>query len=178
MNALNLQIEYRKTADLIPYAKNARTHSEAQVAQIAASIKEFGFNNPVAIDADNMILCGHGRLLAAQKLNLEEVPTVCLSHLSETQKKAYILADNKMALNADWDNEMLKLELEELKLDDFDLSLTGFDEDELKELEIEDVNFSASSEDEQGKLDEIEPEWIVCPHCGERFNAKECKSKD
>lgn len=90
---MELQIIYKKTADLLPYARNARTHSDSQVAQLAASIKEFGFNNPVAIDGDGMILCGHGRVMAAQRLGLDEVPTVCLSHLSELQKKAYILAN-------------------------------------------------------------------------------------
>lgn len=90
---MKLKIEYRKVSDLLPYARNARTHSDAQVSQLAASIKEFGFNSPVAIDADGMILCGHGRVMAAQKLHMTEVPTVCLSHLSETQVKAYILAD-------------------------------------------------------------------------------------
>ena len=92
---MKLKIEYRKVSDLLPYARNARTHSDAQVSQPAASIKEFGFNNPVVIDADGMILCGHGRVMAAQKLGLKEVPTVCLSHLSSTQVKAYILADMK-----------------------------------------------------------------------------------
>ena len=130
---IELQIVYRKTSELIPYARNARTHSDLQVAQVAASIKEFGFNNPVAVDGDGMILCGHGRVMAAQKLGLVEVPTVCLGHLSPTQKKAYILADNKLALNAGWDNDMLRLELEELAEKGFDINLTGFDEDFLKE---------------------------------------------
>lgn len=135
---MKLKIEYRKVSDLLPYARNARTHSNAQVSQLAASIKEFGFNNPVAIDADGMILCGHGRVMAAQKLGMTEVPTVCLSHLSPTQVKAYILADNKLALNAGWDNDMLKVELEDLKDSDFDLNLTGFSDDELKDILVED----------------------------------------
>lgn len=135
---MKLKIEYRKVSELLPYARNARTHSDAQVAQLAASIKEFGFNNPVAIDADGMILCGHGRVMAAQKLHMAEVPTVCLSHLSDTQVKAYILADNKLALNAGWDNDMLKVELEDLKDSDFDLNLTGFSDDELKDILVED----------------------------------------
>lgn len=135
---MKLKIEYRKVSDLLPYARNARTHSDEQVSQLAASIKEFGFNNPVAIDADGMILCGHGRVMAAQKLHMAEVPTVCLSHLSETQVKAYILADNKLALNAGWDNDMLKVELEDLKDSDFDLNLTGFSDDELKDILVED----------------------------------------
>ena len=135
---MKLKIEYRKVSDLLPYARNARTHSDAQVSQLAASIKEFGFNNPVAIDADGMILCGHGRVMAAQKLHMTEVPTVCLSHLSDTQVKAYILADNKLALNAGWDNDMLKVELEDLKDSDFDLNLTGFSDEELKDILVED----------------------------------------
>ena len=145
---MELKIEYKDTATLLPYARNARTHSEEQVAQIAASIKEFGFNNPVAVDADNMILCGHGRVMAAQLLKLSKVPTVCLSHLTDTQKKAYILADNKMALNAGWDNDMLKIELEELQGEDFNLDLTGFSSDELDSLfkeavETDEDNFTA-----------------------------------
>lgn len=131
---MELQIIYKKTADLLPYARNARTHSDSQVAQLAASIKEFGFNNPVAIDADGMILCGHGRVMAAQRLGMDQVPTVCLSHLSDIQKKAYILADNKLALNAGWDNDMLKVELEDLKFSDFNLDLVGFSTEELDEI--------------------------------------------
>ena len=115
---------------LIPYAKNARTHSDEQVAQIAGSIKEFGFNNPVLVDKDNSVIAGHGRLMAARKLGYKEVPVVKLEHLTESQRKAYILADNRIALNSGWDTSMLSLELQELK-DDIDLSLLGFDADEL-----------------------------------------------
>lgn len=135
---MKLKIEYRKVSDLLPYVRNARTHSDTQVSQLAASIKEFGFNNPVAVNGEGMILCGHGRVMAAQKLHLTEVPTVCLSHLSDTQVKAYILADNKLALNAGWDDDMLKVELEDLKDSDFDLNLTGFSDDELKDILVED----------------------------------------
>jgi len=149
---VDLKIEMRKVADLLPYARNARTHSEEQIKQIASSIKEFGFNNPVAIDKDNMILCGHGRVLGAQKLGLEEVPCVCLSHLSETQKKAYILADNKIALNSDWDNDLLKLEFEDLKLDDFDLSLTGFDDKEIDKLSVDPFNDDSDEIDYSEKV--------------------------
>lgn len=145
-----LKVTYLPTAELLPYARNARTHSEAQVAQIAASIKEFGFNAPVAIDADKMILCGHGRVMAAQKLGMETVPTVCLSHLTPTQKKAYILADNKLALNAGWDEDVLKIELEELELEDFDLELTGFDEDEIEKL-LRDPEDGAEEDDFDGE---------------------------
>ena len=129
-----LEIVYKNVDDLLPYVNNARTHDEMQINQIASSIKEFGFNSPIAIDNDNMILCGHGRLLGAKKLGLKEVPTVCLSHLTPQEKKAYILADNKIALNSGWDFDLLKLEFEELKSVDFDLSLTGFSENEINDL--------------------------------------------
>ena len=125
------KIEYIKTDALIPYARNSRTHSEQQVAQIAASIREFGFTNPVLVDADNGIIAGHGRVMAAQKLGRDEVPCLRLDHLTEAQKRAYVIADNKLALNAGWDDEMLRIELDELKAIDFDLSLIGFDDDEL-----------------------------------------------
>lgn len=118
---------------LIPYAKNARVHDEAQIAQIAGSIKEFGFNNPVLIDKDNGIIAGHGRVMAARKLGLTEVPTILLDHLNETQRKAYILADNRIAINSTWDNEMLSLELMDIK-DDVSLAMLGFNVDELNAL--------------------------------------------
>jgi DNA modification methylase len=116
---------------LLPYARNARTHDDAQVAQIAASIKEFGFNNPILIADDQSIVAGHGRLAAARKLGLAEVPVVRLSHLSDTQRKAYILADNRLALNAGWDNDLLKLELQELEIEGVDLEMLGFSKEEL-----------------------------------------------
>ena len=128
------KIEWVDTGSLIPYAKNSRTHSETQVAQIAGSIKEFGFNNPVLIDETGSIIAGHGRVLAAQKLGLQTVPTITLEHLSETQRKAYVIADNRLALNAGWDDQMLTLELNDLKDDGFDLSLLGFDADEMNAL--------------------------------------------
>ena len=127
-----MEITQRKTADLIPYVNNARTHSEQQVLQIAASIKEFGFNSPVLVDGENGIIAGHGRVMAAKKLGLDEVPTIELKHLTKTQKKAYILADNRLALNSGWDNDLLALELGELSDDGFDLDLLGFDVDELE----------------------------------------------
>ena len=116
---------------LVPYARNSRTHSDAQVAQIAASIKEFGFTNPVLIDADGGIIAGHGRVLAARVLKLDSVPCIRLSHLTETQKRAYVIADNKLALNAGWDAEALRLELSDLNQSDFDMGLLGFDAKEL-----------------------------------------------
>jgi len=126
-----MKIETLKTADLIPYARNSRTHSDAQVAQIAGSIREFGFTNPVLIDTNNGIIAGHGRVMAAGKLGLDKVPCIRLAHLTDTQKRAYIIADNKLALNAGWDEEMLALELGELSDLDFDMDLIGFTEDEL-----------------------------------------------
>lgn len=128
------KLEYVKTSLLIPYARNSRTHSEHQVTQIAGSIKEFGFTNPVLIDEANGIIAGHGRVLAAQVLGLDEVPCIKLTYLSEAQKKAYVIADNKLALNAGWDDEMLKIELSELQDLGFDLSLTGFDDKEISEI--------------------------------------------
>lgn len=137
MSKSKIQIVFKKTGDLIPYARNSRTHSEDQVAQIAGSIQEFGFTNPVLIDSKNGIIAGHGRIMAAHKLGMEEVPTICLDYLTDAQKKAYIIADNKLALNAGWDEELLGLELQELREMDFDLSLTGFTDEELGEFEIE-----------------------------------------
>ena len=182
MSVVNLKIEYRKTAELIPYARNARTHSEQQISQIAASIKEFGFNNPVAIDADGMILCGHGRVMAAQKLHMAEVPTVCLSHLSDTQVKAYILADNKLALNAGWDNDMLKVELKELKDIDFDLNLTGFSDEELKDILVEDPT-EAHEDNFDGEPPEVAKSqlgdiWTLGEHrlmCGDSTSENDVK---
>jgi len=121
-----MNIEHLPLDQLTPYANNARTHSPEQIYQIANSITEFDFTNPVLIDENNLILAGHGRLMAAQALNRETVPCVRLTHLTETQKRAYILADNKLALNAGWDDNLLNSELGFLKEADFDLSLTGF----------------------------------------------------
>ena len=126
-----MQVEQTPLADILPYAANARTHSDEQVEQIAASIREFGFNNPVLIDEQGTIIAGHGRVMASKRLGLSEVPTITLSHLSDAQRKAYILADNKLALNADWDESFLKLELQGLDSVGFDLSLIGFDLGEL-----------------------------------------------
>jgi DNA modification methylase len=122
------KIETRLVADLIPYAANSRTHSDAQVAQIAASIKEFGWTNPILVAGDDTIIAGHGRLLAARKLALVEVPVIVLDHLSKSQQRALVIADNQLALNAGWNMDMLKAEIEDLQLDDFDLNILGFDD--------------------------------------------------
>ena len=129
-----MKIEQVKLDALIPYARNSRTHSENQVAQIAASIKEFGFTNPVLIDETGSIIAGHGRVMAARKLAITDVPSIRLTHLTEAQKKAYVIADNKLALNAGWDDEMLAVELTDLKDMGFDLDLTGFSTDEIEAL--------------------------------------------
>lgn len=143
----DISIVNKPVNDLIPYINNARVHSDDQINQIAASIKEFGFTNPVLIDGENGIIAGHGRVLASKKLNIDKVPTIELSHLTETQKKAYILADNKLALNAGWDDDLLSLELLNLRELDFDLDLIGFGEDELDQI------IQPSVEQHEGKTD-------------------------
>jgi ParB-like chromosome segregation protein Spo0J len=130
----DLAIAWRPLGELIPYARNPRTHSDAQVAQIAASIREFGWTNPVLVDGQNGIIAGHGRVLAARKLGLEQVPVIELVHMSEAHKRAYVLADNQLALNAGWDDELLRLELADLSDLGFDLGLIGFGEGELERL--------------------------------------------
>lgn len=123
-----ISIRYVSVADLIPYAANSRTHSDTQVTQIAASIREFGFTNPILVNGEKTIIAGHGRLMAAKKLGLNEVPVISLEHLTKAQQKALVIADNQLALNAGWDIDMLKVEIEGLKLEDFDLDLLGFDD--------------------------------------------------
>ena len=145
---MTIQITYKPIQDLIPYARNSRTHSDAQVAQIAASIREFGWTNPILLDGENGIIAGHGRLLAAQKLGETQVPTIELAHMSEAQKRAYVIADNKLALNAGWDDEMLFAEFEDLKEAGFDLELTGFTLEEIGKLTPEVVNEGLTDEDE------------------------------
>lgn len=149
------QIEYIKTEKLVPYARNSRTHSDEQVQQIMGSIKEFGFTNPVLVDGDGVIIAGHGRTMAAQRLGMKEVPCLRLSHLTEAQKRAYVIADNKLALNAGWDDEMLALELRNLRDEDFDLSLTGFDDAELAALLADAVAEGLVDEDEVPEAPEV-----------------------
>jgi hypothetical protein len=128
------RIDQVPVADLLPYARNARTHSDAQVAQIAASIAEFGFTNPCLVDAANELIAGHGRLLAARRMGLETVPCIRLGHLTPAQKRAYVIADNQLALNAGWDMDLLAQEIAALRVDDFDLELLGFDTPSLDEI--------------------------------------------
>lgn len=161
-----IAVEMRPIDRLIPYARNARTHSDQQIAQLAASIREFGWTNPILVDGENGIIAGHGRVLAARKLGLDAVPVIELAHFSETQRRAYILADNKTALNAGWDVELLRLEITDLDEAKFDLSLIGFDLEELGDL-IEGPQFAPASAAEQGRLDE--KKRAKCPECGHEF---------
>jgi len=165
-----MQIEQRLLSDLIPYINNSRKHSDDQVAQIAASIKEFGWTNPILVDGDNGIIAGHGRIMAAKKLGMTEVPVIELAHLSKEQRKALIIADNKLALNSDWDTNLLAIELKDLQDLGFDLNLTGFAENELSNI-IETKNFDVGTIEDQGKLDEIKPKYVACPDCGHEFDA-------
>lgn len=156
---------------LIPYVRNSRTHSAEQVAQIAASIKEFGFLNPIIIDGDNGIIAGHGRVMAAQKLGIKELPCIEASHLSDTQRRAYIIADNKLALNAGMDDDMLRIELEELGEAGFDLELTGFSLDEMANI-FDEPDFQPGSVKDQGQLDQLDPKMVSCPHCCAEFDLR------
>jgi len=149
-----LKIHYKNIEDLIPYARNSRMHNETQVAQIAASIKEFGWRNPVLVDGNNGIIAGHGRVLAARKLGITEIPTIDCSDMSEAQRRAYVIADNKIAINAEWDAEMLMLEIDDLKLQGFDINLLAFDPSELQG--VKEIDYSILDEDDvSDKLDDM-----------------------
>lgn len=171
----DLKIEYRPLADLIPYARNARLHDDANVAQIAASIKEFGWTNPVLVDGESGIIAGHGRVLAARKLGINQVPVIELSGLTDIQRRAYILADNKTALNSEWDNEVLSLELAELGELGFDMDLTGFDGDEISALLPEEIPPGLTDEDAVPELPDapvtvLGDVWLLGKHrlmCGD-----------
>lgn len=155
-------------SDLIPYHRNARTHSKSQVEQIANSIQEFGFTNPVLIDGHNGVIAGHGRLQAAGILGMDSVPCIQLTDMTDLQKRAYIIADNKLALNAGWDDELLKMELTELHELDFDLELIGFSPTDLTLAMGLGVDFAPGLESDQGRLDQLSP--IKCPACGHEFH--------
>jgi ParB-like chromosome segregation protein Spo0J len=163
-----MKIVEKSVETLIPYIKNSRTHSDAQIAQIAASIKEFGWTNPILVDGENGIIAGHGRLMAARKLGHSKVPVIELKDMTETQKKAYIIADNQLAMNSGWDTSLLTLELTDLQADGFDLELLGFKVDELSILMGFGADFNAGTIEDQGKLDKIDP--IICPSCGHEFH--------
>jgi ParB-like chromosome segregation protein Spo0J len=160
-----LEIKYLPIDALVPYSRNPRTHSKDQVAQIAASIREFGFTNPILIDGKNGIIAGHGRLAAAKELGLKRIPCIDLSHLTEEQKRAYVIADNKIALNGGWNDELLRLELTDLKELGADLELTGFDAMELADIMLgKDVEFK---EYDESAADDVQ--MLTCPKCGHTF---------
>ena len=167
-----INIQYVSVEKLIPYAANSRTHSDAQVAQIAASIREFGFTNPILINGENTIIAGHGRLMAARKLGMEEVPAIVLDYLSKAQQKALVIADNQLALNAGWNMDMLKAEIEGLNFESFDLELLGFSSEELERL-LSEPMFEPGTEDDQGKLDKLDPKMVICPKCQHEFDSRE-----
>ncbi len=152
----NLKIEYLAPSQLTPYVNNARTHSPEQIDQIAASIKEFGFVNPILVDERGVIVAGHGRLAAAHKLGMSQVPVIYLKHLTETQRRGLIIADNRIAMNAGWDEELLKVELEALQIEDFDLDVLGFDPTEID-------NILFSDEEDTSEEDEAVPELPEVP---------------
>jgi ParB-like chromosome segregation protein Spo0J len=154
-------IEQVPLADLIPYARNARTHSAAQISQLCGSLREFGWVNPVLIDGDNNIIAGHGRILAAQQLGMMTAPCLRISHLTDAQRRAYILADNSLALNSGWDEELLKIELADLQLAEFDVGLLGFPES------VEDAPPLDLDEEPQDKPKQAEA--YNCPKCGFKF---------
>ena len=156
--------------DLIPYAMNSRTHSDAQVAQIAASIREFGFTNPVLIDEANNLIAGHGRVLAARKLKMEVIPAIVVTGLDENRRRALVIADNQLALNAEWDEEKLVAELQSMSVDM--QKLTGFSDEELLAM-MKEPNFEPGTEDDQGKLDELAPKMVTCPHCSAEWDLRE-----
>lgn len=174
-----LNVEYRKVETLIPYARNPRTHTDEQVAKIAASIVEYGWTNPILVDGENGIIAGHGRLSAARKLGLAEVPVIELAHLSPTQKRAYVISDNRLALDAGWDDAMLALELAELSEAGYDLALTGFDDAEIKELldQIEEAEPSADEDerahDADADEDDVTPPRIVISRPGDLWRLGE-----
>ncbi len=175
------KIENWETERLIPYAKNARSHSPAQVSQIAASIKEFGFVNPILVGDDNVVIAGHGRLLAAQQLGMNEVPVIVLGHLSPIQRRALVIADNKLALNASWDEEMLSLELQALDDMDFDIDLLGFSDAELSEMLTSPEPSGSTDEDdvpepEEDPVCETGQVWLLGDHrlmCGDSTVAED-----
>ena len=152
-----MQIEYKKVDELIPYINNPKEHDEEQVNLIASSIKNFGFINPIIIDKDNEIIAGHGRLLAAKKLKLDKVPTIKVENLTDAQVKAYRIADNRLTELGDWDSEILKVELETLKDEDFDLDLTGFSDLDLENILEENKETKDISDEDNIYTDKIEP---------------------
>jgi hypothetical protein len=167
------RIETVALSELLPYARNSRTHSEAQVKKIIASIQVFGFTNPVLTAADGEIIAGHGRVLAARKMGLQAVPVIRLPHLTEAQRRAYVIADNRIALDAGWDQELLRLEIGEIG-DEIDLTVTGFSVDELSQLVLPETSDGASKE-EKGEPSSRK-QMVCCPRCTNTFDARKHKA--
>ena len=169
-----MKIEKIPTEKLIPYARNAKKHDAAQVSKLAGSIREFGFNNPVLIDRDNGIIAGHGRVLAAQQLGLADVPCIRLGHLTDNQRKAYILADNKLAeIGGGWDEEMLGLELADLREADFDLDVLGFNNFAIEQFLNPPERNEEAPESSGGEIDVDGMQMeCACPKCGFEFDPK------
>lgn len=187
-----ISIEYENVNHLTPFAGNSRTHSDEQIDQIVASIKEFGWTNPLLIDADGTVIAGHGRLMAAKKLGLEEVPVIVLDHLTDVQQQALVIADNKLALNAGWDDALLSEQLLALANEEFDLNAIGFGEDDLAEIigdvyepvynptfdtksvtdrDVERASVDIANQIEGIKADKSEKAVeVICPYCAETFN--------
>jgi ParB-like chromosome segregation protein Spo0J len=166
------QLESWPTDSLIEYARNARNNDHA-VDRVAAAIREFGFRVPILAKSDKTIVDGHLRLKAAKKLGLEEVPVLLCDDMTDVQVRAFRLSVNKVSEFADWDIEMLRVELDELGKDGFDIELTGFSLDEVATLLIDGSDFEPGSEDDQGQLDKLDPKIVTCPHCSKEFDSRE-----
>lgn len=183
MSKTTTEMQLVSLGELVPYVNNARTHSPEQITKLRSSLREFGFINPVIIDRDFNVIAGHGRLMAAKEEGITEVPCVFVDYLTEAQKKAYILADNRMALDAGWDEELLRIEIESLQGADFDVSLTGFGEDEIADLfagdsaeDVKDDGFDLSAALEKAAFVERGDIWIVGRHrlmCGDAASAED-----
>ena len=166
MGKTTTEMKLVKVSQLVPYINNARTHNEEQITKLRSSLREFGFVNPVIIDRDYNVIAGHGRIMAAKAEGIEEVPCVFVDYLTEAQKKAYILADNRMAMDAGWDEELLRVEIEALQAEAFDIGLTGFDEKEIANLfatddEVKDDDFDVEAELEKPPVTKAGDVWIL-----------------
>jgi len=166
------QLESWPTDSLIEYARNPRKNDHA-VDRVAAAIREFGFRVPILAKSDKTIVDGHLRLKAAKKIGLEEVPVLLCDDMTDIQVRAFRLSVNKVSEFADWDSEMLRVELDALGVDGFDLELTGFSLDEVSKLLIDGSDFEAGSEEDQGQLDKLDPKIVTCPHCNKEFDSRE-----
>lgn len=166
------KVERRPIGELLAYPQNPMQHNEAQIGQIAASMREFGWTIPCLVDEKGMLIAGHGRLRAAQQLGLTEIPVMTATGWTDEQKRAYRIADNQLPRLAKWDETMLKEELSDLKLADYPLELLGFDDIQLVTFIAGSPNFQPGTEEEQGRLDRLSPMLVTCPHCGESFDAR------